>query len=444
MAIKSSNITAPALSSVKRSILPITARPQFGKGLIYSIQWGFRLDKSTNYAARGEYVGLTANSAQERFMSHMAKVKSLSYSRKGIIKGAGKTDGANRMPRLFYVAFRTSIGRKSYISPNKAYRFISVLEEVNLFDLANSEIQNISKLQTYDQSITSKSYSRYSDIIEEVKGRVGTTIGFNSSRGGEGNKLVKGSATPDEVVMAAFYFITEGRGTEPGMRAEVGILGINLADDINAVFKYFKNKNSYEKLNARKPTHNKNKNAPSEKTSLEKHLDKLGLSYVRTGDGKVKGEISKKTQVINAFLRVSTGAELNLSSFSIDKFISYLLNLTDSEIKEKSFGLMFENIDPRTRRKFIEIVSTSEFFLVSLPQITGIHMLRAFIAKEIKKPDWDFSNEVHAGFKQSLKNGYDILMKDTRMKSILQKYQKELSKKKNLNQKYNENPEDFD
>lgn len=442
----------PTLSKVKPSIMDRRARPDRGKGIIYSIQWGFRIDKGNTYQRMGEYIGLTHLSAQERFFSHYQAAKSLSYTygpginrkKTSIIGGDRKLDDDSKTPKLFYIAFRTALGNKASIGINDAYRFISVLEHVNLFDLAHAEHMQITqKAKTLSPYLGFRSYEEIIDYVSKGSGK----LGFNTSTGGEGNKINTGkNITYREVVMAAFYFITEGRGSGV-LRSVVGIKGENMAEDISAVFKYFKTKaqGKYEKMNAAAPSHNKGKN-PEKETPLEKYIRELGISYTKHG----KGIVSQKEKAVNMFLKFSTGKKLNLSSFDIKAFVSAVDRGSGISDSNRGFDLsVLVGADKRSVNKITEAIKKQEFFTKHLPIVKGFLMLRSHIRKQLKlanlspkdKP-WDFTNEVWNKIYSDAQAAYNILERDKVLAPYVKGFRDKVNNRKS--KKYQEYNESYD
>jgi hypothetical protein len=321
--------TAPTLRGRPgASSFSISSRPDRGKGVIYSIQWGFNV--GNQYATTGEYVGLTTNSAKERFITHMEAAKAYSYGyaknadgrvRSFIGRGGKKTDGDRIPPKLFYTAAKTAMGpTNKSIDPTKAYRFVTVLAHVNLFDLGATERAAIKMRKTFDTRFVGKAYD---DIISQFAINSGASqkLGFNSTEGkAEGSKIKsRQDLTQRDLIAAAAYFIDEGRGSNksvpyglPSLRSDAEIKGIDLVEDIRNTFRYFlglltSKPEQIDKAGAidnliglGKSKEDGSKTSAIGAKTVEKELNKLGFSYK---SGQVK--IEDREKAINIMINFS-------------------------------------------------------------------------------------------------------------------------------------------
>jgi hypothetical protein len=435
----------------KQSVYPIKQAPERGKGIIYSIEWGFRIDKSNNYSVTGEYVGLTSNSASERFFTHMQSAKRLSYGygvidgkKASIIGGSTKeADDETSQPKLFYIPFRTAMGPNAKnINPNQTYKYLSVIDHVNLFDLAYTEYINITqRRKTYNPS--DGGYAGYADLVRRAANSGGGKIGFNSSTGGEGNKINKGgmgyaALTDREMIMAAFYFITEGRGSG-SLRGKVGITGSLLADDIARVFLYFKDKaEGYEKMGNQAKTivGNLVKVNGEPKKILIKRIDALGIQYFKTTGG---GKISKKERLINTVIKYGTGAgsEVSISRWDIQNFVNAADEITDYVDQKRGINLLvFDVDDPRSQRKIIKSIKDQTFMIKNLGIRIGLGLLVKKIRKELNQPGFKLPPEIFKAVDSNLDKAMKQLKEIPELKGIVESHEKAMSEKAKSNQKY--------
>lgn len=330
---------APTLKGKEGIGFSIANRPDRGKGLIYSIQWGFNV--GNKYAARGEYVGLTTQSARERFYTHMKAAGKLAYNytdidgqrRSSISISDAKTDGDQKSPRLFYTAMRTAMGpSKKNIGPMQAYRFITVIAHVNLFDLAATERAAISARRTFETSFTGKSYT---DIINDygIKSGGPQKLGFNSSPGfGEGSKIkTRRDLKRTDLVAAASYFIDEGRGSGRApyglgsLRPEIGIKGADLVGDILNIFRYFGGAlpNKPDPIDEAGPNTKNLLIKGVGRTQIEEELKKLGIRYSNLG----QVEVSEKEKAVNILINHSAAGNrspLNVSRDNLKQLVDFL------------------------------------------------------------------------------------------------------------------------
>lgn len=230
----------------------ISEHPASGMGVIYGISWGFRI--GSTYSPVGIYVGLTTGSAEDRFRGHLKKAKKLRYSvgtingkRRSIIEGAAPTDKQKdddeHETRLFHTALRTAMGRSAKnISPSKEYRYLTVLAEVNLFDMGATERYFIKKYNSFNKSFEGKSYT---EIIDQYQNR--SKLGFNSTIGNSEGSIMKSGIGVDGFLLtqAAVKFIENGRGSIqsprlPSLRSKIKLpLSKDLAVNIRQVLEYF-------------------------------------------------------------------------------------------------------------------------------------------------------------------------------------------------------------
>lgn len=413
----------PVLKGKRSSRYPIKDSPERGKGIVYSVEWGFRVDKANSYTATGEYIGLTSSSAAERFLTHLQAAKRLKYGygvidgrRESVISGSVKKDDDISTPKLFYIPFRTAMGPSGKdIYPNQTYKYLSVIDHVNLFDLAHTEIKNIDKSGTFSPS--AGGYDGYADLVRKAA-KVGR-VGFNSSPGGEGNKINTGGQgyseiTHRELVMAAFYFIIEGRGAGP-LRQTVGIKGASLATDVARVFKYFKDEaTGYEKMGPKtrkKVSYLMKKDAEPSK-NLERIISELGIEYFKTTSG---GKISKKEKLINTVIRygLGSGAQVSISRWDIQNFIAAADKITGLSDEKKGIDLMVFNVeDQRQRKKIIKTIKSQQFMLKALGTARALGLLTKKIRIATNNPNFKLSAEVW-------NNAYSNL--DKAMKDFLEK-----------------------
>ena len=423
----------PQMSPNRNKVLDVDARPPFGKGIIYSIEWGFRLTKGSQYQVRGEYIGLTHASAKQRYFTHMDKASQLGFLYDNSIQSSAVTGSTSKGDsKLMYVSMRTSMGFKGKVQLNRDYRQVNVISEVNLFDLAHEEQKYISKHGTYDPGIGQ--LSSYRDVIDLAKTK--NKLGFNYSEGGEGSKINTGRyITRREVVAAAYYFITEGRGSDIGMRMEIGIKGENLADDIDRVFKYFKSRSGYEKMNASRPGHNRKKTAKEGKTTtpLENVLNELGLSYTRTGKVKVDGD---KLRILNMILKFSGTPVLNFSNQEMGRFAETFLLHADKDGKTAKFTLNVDNIpNTQSRNKILSFFKSNPIFIQEVTTVFALYKLESQINKKLKpKQKFQLSNSIKSIAMLNLEQAYDMLEQDSTIGGIITQLRK--SDKKNQANKY--------
>jgi hypothetical protein len=310
-------------TSTRRVLTDLNSRPDFGKGIIYRVEWGFRLDKSSSYGGRGQYVGLTVQTLNERIRQHIKSASSLAYD-DGVVSGSDKTKGDHKSPRMFYLALRVAMGKKNNLNIefNKDYRVIKAIKHVNLFDLAYEEIKEIGG------KIVGTSYSRYSDYVRSgiVRGSSeNNPAPFNETEGGEGNKINKGYPSKKEQVMAALLFIKEGRGSTEPMRSIVGIgkkkkdkdgnmVRNTVAEDVRAVLEYFKKRaTGFERLNAVSPT----------KDTIPGIMKELGVGEL-IGENLIVS--SDKVRMINITLRYGETKEMDLDKAESKNIIKDLLS----------------------------------------------------------------------------------------------------------------------
>jgi hypothetical protein len=226
--------------------------PGSGMGIIYGIAWGFRI--GSNYSPVGIYVGLTTGSAEDRFRGHLKKAKKLNYSigkvngkKRSVITGTSQkdklTDDDEHETRLFHTALRTSMGPTSKnVNPSKEYRFLTVLAEVNLFDMGATERYFIKKHNSFSKSFQGKSYT---EIIDQYQNR--SKIGFNSTIGNSEGSIMKSGRGVDGYLLtqAAVKFIEGGRGSIqsprlPSLRSKIKLpLSKDLAINVRQVLEYF-------------------------------------------------------------------------------------------------------------------------------------------------------------------------------------------------------------
>jgi len=319
----------------------ISNRPDRGRGIVYSIQWGFNI--GNRYATTGEYVGLTSQSAKERFFTHMQAAGKYGYNyadvdgkrRSVISKSSSKTDGDKDPPRLFYTAMRTAMGpSKKNLDPMKAYRFVTTIAHVNLFDLAVTERAAIKARKTFDTRFSGKSYT---DIINDfgIKSGGGQKLGFNSSPGfGEGSKIkTRRDLKRVDLVAAAAEFIKDGRGSGAtpynlgSLRTEIGIKGADLVEDILNTLKFFSGR-----LKGAKPEDIDKLGPNTEKlvrnagrTQIEEELNKLGIKYSKLG----KVDIGEKARALN--IMINHSGSQSKSGLSVNRQVMKgIVNFFDS------------------------------------------------------------------------------------------------------------------
>jgi hypothetical protein len=451
--VAQNNTFLPVLKGKHQTVYPIKQAPERGKGIIYSIEWGFRVDKGNNYSVTGEYVGLTSNSAAERFFSHMQSAKRLKYGY-GVIDGkkasiiggsTTKADDSASQPKLFYIPFRTAMGPTAKdIHPNETYKYLSVIDHVNLFDLAYTEHINITqRRKTYNSS--DGGYSGYADLVRRAANTGGGKIGFNSSTGGEGNKINKGgmgyaALTNREIIMAAFYFITEGRGSGGGsLRNKVGITGSLLADDISRVLLYFRDKAiGYEKMGtqASKIANNLVKINGEPKKNLIRIIDELGIQYFKTTGG---GKVSKKEKLINTVIKYGTGAgsEVSISRWDIQNFINAADKIKGLVNQNKGINLLvFDVDDKRSEKKIIRLIKDQKFMIKNLGVSIGLGLLQERIRKELKQPDFIIPAYLWKTVYSNLDDAMKQLKEKPELKAIVEKHEKLMSEKAKNNKKY--------
>lgn len=393
----------PTLRGKRTSRYPIKDSPERGKGIVYSIEWGFRVDKANSYTATGEYIGLTSSSAAGRFLTHLQAAKRLRYGygiidgrRASVISGTVQKDGDISMPKLFYIPLRTSMGPSGKnVYPNQTYKYMSVIDHVNLFDLAYTEIKNISKAGTFSPS--SGAYNGYADLVRKAA-KVGR-VGFNSSPGGEGNKINTGGLgyneiTHRELIMAAFYFILEGRGAGP-LRQSIGIKGASLATDITRVFKYFRDDaTGYERMGPK--TQKKVKYLMNQDGEPSKHLEKmisqLGIEYFKTTSG---GKISKKEKLINTVIRYGLGSEVSISKWDLQKFIAKTDTMNGLKSEKAGIDLLVFNVeDPRQRKTIIKKIKSQKFMFKALGRRRALGFLTKSIRETTGDPEFEIDKKI--------------------------------------------------
>lgn len=444
----------------------ISNRPDRGKGIIYSIQWGFNV--GNNYATTGEYVGLSTNSAKERFITHMEAAKAYSYGyaknadgrvRSFIGRGGKKTDGDRIPPKLFYTAAKTAMGpTNKSIDPTKAYRFVTVLAHVNLFDLGATERAAIKMRKTFDTRFVGKAYD---DIISQFAINSGASqkLGFNSTEGNaEGSKIKsRQDLTQRDLVAAAAYFIDEGRGSNksvpyglPSLRSQAEIKGIDLVDDIRNTFKYFLGllKSKPEQIDKAGAIDNligvgKSKkdgsktNAIGAKT-VQSELNKLGFNYK---SGQLK--ISDKERAINIMINLSgtrKNQPLGLSKANIKDIVA-LFDSEEFTTNPKS-NLVIELLTSGNKKDIAKAKTIIKGILKN--EIKDIYIKKAIYAiqatmrkitgdKDFEIPDSVFEKAKKDGLENFIRNlNNNETLKRLTGSDILEKEQKRNMKKYGL------------
>jgi hypothetical protein len=412
----------------------LTSSPHRGKAFIYGIEWGFRLDKANHYAARGVYIGLTHDSVIKRFYTHMLEAQKLKVyydtaaQSTGVVGSAG--GAADKQAKLLYIAMATSSWKnKKYIYPGFAYRAITPIAEPNLFDLAYQEIKMI-RDNNAETSISTQ-FRTYRGLVEQAASSRGKVIGMNNSAGGESNALNSPKihkVSLRDVVMAAFHFIREGRGSishPDSLRNTIGIEGpkrnsksvspeisglpngtADLADDINKVFKYFKNQaTGFEKLNAQTPTHNRAKKQMSE---LDKHCLSLGIGY--SNYGKLK--IPEDEKNLNLLISIKNQPYTDLTEEQINQAIDDAKRGPDASTR---LSLRFlSNTKLKDLKDVANAVASHEFFQSGLGRTIGIIKLQSILNKgKDEKDPTRISLQFYIDLaKKDLKLAYDKLMRD--------------------------------
>jgi hypothetical protein len=399
----------PQLRTTTRRVLTdLNSKPDFGKGIIYKVEWGFRLDKSSSYGGRGQYIGLTVNSVNDRLRQHIKSASSLGYDGE-VVTGSQKTDDSNKSPRMFYLALRVAMGltNDTNIEFNKDYRTIKAIKHVNLFDLAYEEINQI------NGNVSETSYSRYSDYVRSgiVRGSsANSPAPFNETPGGEGNKINTGRASAKELVMAALLFMKEGRGSTEPMRSTVGIgkqkkdkdgniIRNTIAEDVRAVFTYFKKAPGYEGLRGRAPD-----------ASIPKILSELGV-------GELKGEdlvvSSDKTKMINILLRFGLTEAMDLDKVQARALVQNALlpnGLTPSMLNIKITSVNEESA------KELMIAIKKSGILKSLGKISGLFKLSYRLKKIDKNYQGILNSEIYKLALLDFDGALAILFRDPKFK----------------------------
>ena len=328
----------------------INETPPFGKGFIYAIDWGFTINRSSNYGAKGTYIGLTTRRVIERYKEHIKRARSLSYKSSSVysttydtkklpVSGVNTPSGEGR---LMYIAMATSMGNtRSTLDENEAYRSLKVIAVVNLFDLAFTERKIISE----SGSISDKSFNNYSDVVHEIMNSNNKEVLFNASEGGEGSKFTQarmGGITKREIVIAAFYFLTEGRGLKnsfiTNLTREVPGVYKNLdtlATDISLVVKHFKKTSvSYEKLNMN--------SAPVDIKIIKEMLLSLGFSESK------KIEKPKLLEEVDVMLKISGEKELKMTGKESQLLANVMLKRGRSMLSDTE---LYFGIDTKTNKR---------------------------------------------------------------------------------------------
>jgi hypothetical protein len=281
----------------------------------------------------------------------------------------------------------------------------------------------------------------------------GGKIGFNSSVGGEGNKINKGglgyaALTEREMIMAAFYFITEGRGSGGGsLRDKIKITGSLLADDIARVFLYFRDDAvGYEKMGnqARGIVEKLVKKDGEPKKILIKKIDALGIQYFKTTGG---GKISKKEKLINTVIKYGTGegSEVSISRWDIQNFINAADEMTDYVDQKRGINLLVFNVDdPRYKKKIIKSIKDQKFMIKNLGVRIGLGLLQKKIRKALNQPEYEIPAELFKVVDSNLDKAMKQLKEVPALKEIVEKHEKAMSEKAKSNQKYKSWAADFD
>lgn len=331
--------------------ISISSNPDFGKGFIYAIDWGFRTSRANTYKAVGTYIGLTVQRPIDRFRQHVRMAKGLGFqsaaesnpmydTKKKPVSKVTSQSPESAGSKLLYLAMATSMGFQSDIEPNTTYRAIKVIDHVNLFDLGFTERSYVGG------KVSTKKFGNFSDLAHEAMNS-GGRLAFNNSAGGEGSKLNarNSGASMQEIVMAAVLFITEGRGSvmhPNSLKEKIGIEGTqdSLSSDILKVKRYFKKKQGYEKLNAR---------APDSIETIERYLKELGISITN------KGEISDaEDKIATTNLLMRYGADASLSSSDAKKIALMHRQGTDLNISRQTLEMYSQhNLSKEQRAKIV-------------------------------------------------------------------------------------------
>lgn len=327
---------------------PINNRPDRGKGIIYSIQWGFQVGNT--YPVRGEYVGLTSKSAAERFKTHMQAAGKLSFEyakqngrNKSIIRGTAKTPPPDENAQnIFYMALRTGMGLgKKQLGSNSGYRFLKVLAHVSAFDLAAAERALIKARGTYG----SFDVPSMEQLMRAPKNYAQNKsfIGFNQSAGGE-NSMVKKLYHKRDKVLAAVHFLDEGRGSlnppsflERIPDSQLGITREDLAFDVYQVIRYFAGEkvSGQEQLMLKK---NKKTGKPIFGMTVEwirKELASLGVTFNKVRGGETKKiDLGDKERFINLLINLPGTPEKPIYELERRDLIAQLDGVDPSVFKQ--------------------------------------------------------------------------------------------------------------
>lgn len=387
-----------------------TSSPHRGKAFIYAIEWGFRLDRANNYAARGVYIGLTHDAVIKRWYTHMMTSQRLKVYYDENSKSTGVTgEAGDKQAKLLYIAMAVAAWKdKKYIYPGFAYRAITPIAEPNLFDLAYQERTMIRKENS--KSTIALKDNTYRGVLEAAAGARGRRLGFNSSDGGEraalNNPGPENRPSNKDKVMAAFYFIKEGRGSlahPDSLRNTIGIVGpkrtyksttpeipglpngvADMADDIDKVMDYFKNSASgFEKMNVNRISHNRGKKNP-QMTPLDKLCLELGITYGKYGSMAM----SENERNLNVLISLKNQPGVALTEDQLNNMIHHAdKSARGGTIPKVSLEYISNIPSLKDTVKVAEKVASHPFFQEGYANIAALYKLERVINGKKKPKD---------------------------------------------------------
>lgn len=389
----------------------INSIPDYGKGFIYAVDWGFRLGRGSNYGS-GVYFGLTIQTAMERYKQHEREAKKLGFksASKQSIKGSYKVSSVRpngeeaKTGRLFYIALATSIGTGiNYKSGDlEAYRSLRIIKEVNLLDLAYEE----KKLIKEHHGPSTENYNSYEELFYHAR-ESRNPIVLNSSAGGEGSKFSKkGTSTVKEVVAASYFFLTEStrRNVVHGIQENKNYEDIKvLSKDISKVTIHFKNTNEpYEKLAM--------SGARVNPEIIQQLLEELGILK---RNGKITSDILGEAELFMELSRGSKHSVIKSSPRRLQKaFIEHKPDKVRYYITKKSEKGGVLVVDKDTIEDF-EKVAKESFFRYTL-----INFFKYYEKETGEKVPKNFKNKTY----DELEKEINKIKKEFPL--ILEKYQK--------------------
>jgi len=401
------NTKPPIRGGVPRSpasVIPIDKIPDLGRGIIYQIKWGFSI--GGNFTRHGLYVGLTSKAAMERFRTHDKDAKKYKFNP---YNQDLKQSTVSPSTRLLYTLMRTSQGESRDTLYPEQYRYMAVLKEPNLFDLAYEEKKALNNYKTLSPAGT---YNGYQDIVRKAK-QGSNPFGLNSADAGSGNPINAGRQTyggskelgQKEFVMAAFLFILEGRGAKNPGRYNINYK--DLAQDIVNVLQFFmQTTEPYESIN-------KNYHKTVSRLYLKKDftptknlintIKKLGLSYSIGSEG-VDGVVGQGVIEYNASLTIY-GNRFDLSERNIREIATRVFRKSAGKTSGTA-TVSFLSSDKGRAQSRIKGLNIQSLYPI------GRHIaFQQFVGMMIKQIQKDFGKENKEIVKQ-FRNLFENMLKD--------------------------------